>query len=94
MKTAAEEEAYGAVNMTADKGVQYQVCLCDAELEATTWSIADADRVVNQLEREIYGITSKDQTRFTKEFSIRLVKFEAWCRQSAFRSSRKPSNSV
>jgi hypothetical protein len=53
MKTAAEEEAYGAVIMTIDRRVQFQVCLSDAEIEATTWSFADADRVVNQLEREI-----------------------------------------
>jgi len=78
MKTAAEEEAYGAVNMTGDKSVQFQVYLSDAEIEATTWSSADTDRVVNQLEREIYVITSKDQMRFTKEFSICLVEFEAW----------------
>ena len=63
--------------MTADKRVQFQISLSDAEIEATTWSIADADRVVNQLERLIYGITSKDQMQFTKEFSIRLVEFEA-----------------
>ena len=65
METGAEEEAYGAVNMTADKHVHFQVCLSDAEIEATTWSISDTDRVVNQLEREIHGITSKDQMRFT-----------------------------
>jgi len=78
IKTAAEEEAYGTVNMTADKRVQFQVCLSDAEIEAATWSITDSNRVVNQLEREIYYITSKDQMRFMKEFSIRLVELEAW----------------
>jgi len=36
MKTAAKEEVYGAVNMTADKRVEFQVCLSDAETEATT----------------------------------------------------------
>jgi len=77
MKAAAEEEAYGAVNMTADKRVQFEVCLSDADMEATTWSIADTDCVVNQLERKIYGITFKDQMRFRKEFSIHLVEFEA-----------------
>jgi len=71
MKTAAEEEAYGAVNMTPDKSVQYQVCLSDSEIEDTTWSIADTVRIVNQPEREIYGITSK-------EFSICLVELKAW----------------
>jgi len=89
MKTAAEEEAYGAVIMTVDKCVQFQVCLSDAEIEATTCSIADMDCVVNQLEREIYGITSKDQMRFTKEFSIRLVQFEAWCRAITIQELRK-----
>jgi len=78
LKTAAEEEAYGAVNMTTDKRLQFQVRLSDAETEATTWSMPDTDHVVNQLEREIYCITLKDQMRFMKEFSIPLVKFEAW----------------
>ena len=78
VKTAAAEEAYGAVNITADKRVQFQLCLSNAEIEATTWSMADMDRVVNQLEREIFGITSKDQMQFTTEFSICLVECEAW----------------
>jgi len=78
MKTAAEEEAYREVNMTADKHVQFQFILSDAETEATTWSIANTDHVVNQLERENYGITSNEQMWFMKEFSIRLVEFEAW----------------
>ena len=60
IKTAADEEAYGAVNMTADKRVAFQVCLSDAEIKPTTWSIADTDCIVNQLARGIYGITSKD----------------------------------
>jgi len=89
MKTAAGEEAYGAVNMTADKRVQFQVCLSDAEIEATTWSIADTDRVVIQLEREIYGITLKDQMRFREEFSIRLVEFEAWWQAISVQELRK-----
>jgi len=53
------------VNITAEKHLQFQVCLSDADIEATTWSIADMDRIVNQLTREIYGITSKDQVQFT-----------------------------
>jgi len=77
MKTAVEEQANGAVNMTADKCVQFQACVSDAEIEATTRSITDMERVVNQLEREIYAITSKDQMQFMMEYSIRLVEFEA-----------------
>jgi len=77
LTTAAEDEAYRAVNMTTDKRVQFQVCLSDAEIEATTWSITETDHVVNQVERDIYGITSKDQMWLTTEFSIRSVKFAA-----------------
>jgi hypothetical protein len=35
MKTVTEEEACGAVNMTADKHVQFHVILSDAGIEAT-----------------------------------------------------------
>ena len=78
IKTAAEEEAWGAANMAAHKRVQFQVCLFDAEIEATIGSSGATHRVVNQVEREIYGITSKNQMRFTKEFPIHLVEFGAW----------------
>jgi len=54
--------------MTTDKRVQIQVYPSDAEIEATTWNIADKDRVVNQLKREVYGITSTDYMRFKKAF--------------------------
>jgi len=77
MKTAAEDEAYGAANMTADKQLQFQIRLSNADTEATTWSLADTERVTIQLEREIYGITSNEQKRFKKEFSIRMIEFEA-----------------
>jgi hypothetical protein len=77
MRTVAEEEAYGTVYMTADKHVQFQVCLSNAEIEATTWSTTDTDRVVNQLEREISSNSLNDQMWFGKDFSIRLVEFEA-----------------
>jgi hypothetical protein len=57
MKTAAEDELYGVANMTADKRLQFQICLSDAETDASTWSLADTERLTLQLEREIYGIT-------------------------------------
>jgi hypothetical protein len=78
MKTTAEEAAYGAVIMAGDKCVQFRVCLSDTEIDGTTWSITEMDRIVNQLKREISGITSKHQMRFMKESSVHLVKFEAW----------------
>jgi hypothetical protein len=36
IKTAAKEEVYRAVNMTANKHAEFQVSLSDAETEATT----------------------------------------------------------
>ena len=77
MQTAAEEEVYGVVNMTAEKRVECQVHLSDAETGPTTWSIADMDRIVSQLESEMYGITSNAQMRLKKELSIRLIQLEA-----------------
>jgi hypothetical protein len=72
-KTATEDEAYGAANMTADKQLQFRLYLSDAETDATTWNLADTERVTTQLEREIYGITSNKQKRFRKESSIGLI---------------------
>ena len=77
-KTAAEDEAYRAANMTADKWLQFRICLFDAETEATTWTLADMERVTNQLERQIYAITSNEQKWFKTEFSIPLIEFETW----------------
>ena len=77
-KTAAEDEAYGVANMTADKQLQFLICLSDAETEAMTWSLADTECVTNQLKRETYSITSNEQNRFKTEFSIHLIEFEAW----------------
>ena len=77
MNTASKDEAYGAANMTADKRLQFHIRLSDAETEAMTWSLADAECVTIQRERETYGITSNEQKRFRKEFSIHLIELEA-----------------
>jgi len=89
MKTAGEEEAYGAVNMTANTRLQFQVRLSDAETEATTWSMADTDHIVSQLAREMYRMTSKDQMRFMKEFSFHSVEFEDWWQAIGIQELRK-----
>jgi len=89
MKTAAEEEVYGAANITADKRVEFQVRQSDAETEATSWSIADTDPIGNQLEKEIYSITSKDQMSSKKELSIRLIEFEVWWKAIGVQELRK-----
>jgi hypothetical protein len=64
--------------MTANKQLQFQICLSDAETEARTWSWADTERVTNQHEKEINGITSNQQMWFKKIFSICLIEFESW----------------
>jgi len=60
MKPQSEDEANGAANMTTDKQLQIQLRLSDAEAEATIWSLAVTERITNQLEREIDGITSNE----------------------------------
>jgi hypothetical protein len=90
MKTNAKEAVDGAVNMTADKRVPLQVHLSDAETEATPWSMADTDRIVSLLEREIYGITSNEQMRFREKFSIPLIQFEAWWQAIGVQELWKP----
>jgi len=86
---ATEDEANGAANMTADKRLQFPIRLSDAETEATTWSLAATEHVTNQHEREIYGITSNEQKRFQTEFSIRMIKFEAWWETIGIQALRK-----
>jgi len=76
MKTAAEVEVDGAVNIIEEKSVEFQFCLSDAETDTTTWSNADIDRIVKHLESAIYGITCQDQMRFKEGFSIQLIKLE------------------
>jgi len=89
MNTAAKEEAYRVANMTADKWLQFQIRLSDAEAEATTWNLADMEHVTIQLERQIYGITSNEQKRFKNEFSVRMIEFEAWWETLGIQQLRK-----
>jgi hypothetical protein len=49
MKTPAEEDAYGAGNVTADNRVQFQACLSNAGIAATTWRMTHTNRFLNQL---------------------------------------------
>jgi hypothetical protein len=66
-----EEEDYGAVIITTNQGVECQVSPSDRENDGTTFSIADTDRIVNPLEKEIHGIKSNKQMWFKLELSIR-----------------------
>jgi len=78
MKSSAEEVVYWVVNMTTEKGVEIQIRLSDAETEATTWYIADTDRIVSQLDRQSDGIPLNEQMKLEKEQSIRTIEFTAW----------------
>jgi len=89
MKTAAEDEAYGVANMTANKRLQCQIRLPNADTQATTWSLADTERVTIQLETEIVGITLNEQKRFKKVFSFRMIEFKAWWETINVQSLRK-----
>jgi len=44
---------------------------------------------VNQLDRVIYGITSKDQLWFKKKLSIPMVEFDAWSQEIGDQELRK-----
>jgi hypothetical protein len=88
-KATAKDEAYGAANVTANEQLQFQIRLSDAEIEATTWSLADTEQVTNQLYSEIYGITSNEQKLFKTEFSILLIEFEAWWEATGIQALRK-----
>jgi hypothetical protein len=78
MRDTTENDAYGVASTSANKRLQFQIRLSDAEREVTTWRLADTEQVTNQLEREINGITLIEWKRFKQEFSIRLIKFEGW----------------
>jgi hypothetical protein len=78
MMTAAEEQVYGGVRITADKCVEFQVGLSHVKTDATTWRITNTDGIVCPLEREIHCISSHEQMRIKKELAICLIKFEVW----------------
>jgi len=59
-KSAVEKADYELVDIIAYKRVEFVVGLYDVDTVVTTWSNADIDHIVCQLQREIYIITSKD----------------------------------
>ena len=76
--------------MTADKRLQFLVRLSDAGTVAATCSLTDMEWVTNQLQRDIYGITSNEHKQFKKEFSIWMSGVNLGGRQSASRCSGIP----
>jgi len=84
-----KDEACGVATSTADKRLQFQIRLSDAGTAATTWRLADMQRVSNQVETEIYGISSNEQKQCKKKLSIRLIEFEAWWKAHGIQALRK-----
>ena len=78
MKADVEDEIYRTANMTANKWLHFQICLSEAETEAMTGSLAETEHITIQQVKESDCITANEQKPFKKEFSIRLIKFEAW----------------
>jgi len=81
MNTTRENKVDEVANIIANKRVEFQVGLSDAETAATNCSITDTNHIASQLEREIYGIALNEQMHFKKELCICLIKFEA-CRKA------------
>jgi hypothetical protein len=89
MMIGSKDEAFGAANMTADKQLQIQVRLFNAETEAMIGSLADTEPVTDQLEGLIYRITSYEQKRFKPAFTIHLIEFEAGWETISIQGLRK-----
>jgi len=89
MNAAAKEEGYAVANMIADKCVDFQVRLSDAETDAITLSSADTAHLLNQLGREIYCIISTTQMQFKSTLSICLIEFEDWWKVIGVQELRK-----
>jgi hypothetical protein len=75
--------------MTYEKRLQFQICISDAEIKATTWTLADMERIIRKLERVIYGITLNEQRLLKKEFSLCLIEFDAWRQTIGIQALRK-----
>jgi len=88
-KTLREDVTYGTAITTVNKQLQFLLHLSNGERAATTWSMANTERVTSQLERVMYGITSNEQKPFQAKFSICLIEFEAWWETIGIQALRK-----
>lgn len=78
VKADAGDELYVMAIMTMDRNVEFLVPQSDPETEATTWRITDTDRVVNQVQCGIYGVTTTQQMGFKMDLSICLNECNPW----------------
>jgi hypothetical protein len=70
--------------------VDFQICLSNAETEATTWSNTEIDHVMSQQQRVIYDIILNEQMQRKKNLPIWLVKLQAWWQAIGSQELRKP----
>jgi len=68
----------GRLPWPRNSGCKFRLVYSILKQKTPSWSLADTERVSNQLGREIYGIFSNQQKWFRKEFSIWLIQFEDW----------------
>lgn len=87
--SAAADKVDRAAHMTTDKWVNFQVHLSNGESEGTTCSVTDTDCTPNDLEGDIYDVTSNEQIWFWKELSMHLIEFEAWWKAIDIQQLRK-----
>jgi len=66
--------------MITHKQTQLEVCQSDPGTGTTTKIITDPDPIMKRLEWELDCVTTNEQMRIKKEFSICLIEFDA-CRQ-------------
>jgi len=68
IRAAMEALVYGAGNVSTTKCRLFQVRLNRARQVATTWSDADGQKAIAQLEREIHQVTPARRKLFEKLF--------------------------
>ena len=94
METAAKDEAHGAVNMTYNKQLQFQIHQSNAETEATTWSLADRSGSLTSWRVRFMISPRMNRSRSTRNSQSTSLSLNLGGRQSAFRRSGKPLNSA
>jgi hypothetical protein len=68
IRAAMEALVYGTEKVSTPKGRQFQVRLHRARQAATTWSNADCQKAIEQLERKIHQVTPAKNKLFDKLF--------------------------
>jgi hypothetical protein len=94
MKTAPDADDRGAVHMTADQRVEFQVHISHTETEPSTWNVAHTDRSVSHLDGMIYTITLNEQKLFKKQLTIHLIDIAGWRHAINVQVFQKPSNTM